>query len=506
MMGEEPRANDFERLFDRSVELLALLTLDGRFVHANAAWRTVLGFAPEVLREKRLSELVHEEDRSTSLIERAQTAEGVIEVLDRYRHRDGSVRWLSWSAEIDRSADRIYASARDVTEQLRVERLQRERDALHRVDLHDSEARHRAILEAAIDGIITIDEFGTIEAFNPAAQRLFGYMKSEVIGQNVSLLMPSPDREAHDTYLLNYTVSGRSRPGLSGREVQGLRKTGEVFPLEIAVSEIRHAGRRLFTGILRDLTERKKVERLKDEFVSTVSHELRTPLTSIRGALSLLLHGTTPALPESARSMLQIAFRNSERLLRLINDLLDVQKIESGALDFVLGRSNLAQLLEQAIEANRSFARQHDVQLEFGEVPRHVYISIDQDRMLQVLTNLLSNAVKFSHTGGSVTLSARVSGPEVRISVTDNGVGIPPAFRDRIFTKFAQADSSDARRRGGTGLGLNITRTLVENMGGAIGFVSEVGQGTTFFVDLPVVGPPSLPPQSLRPPADPELR
>ncbi len=408
------------------------------------------------------------------------------------------------SAELTQLSDLAALVERELSF-TELERASRELAALRLGDLSESEARHRAILEAAIDGIISIDEFGTIQAFNPAAERLFGYDQREVIGKNVSSLMPAPERDEHDAHLGAYRASGRSRPDVMGRERLGLRKSGEVFPLEIAVSEIRHGGRRLFTGIVRDLTERKKVERLKDEFVSTVSHELRTPLTSIRGALSLLLHGPGDALPETARTMLQIAFRNSERLVRLINDLLDVQKIESGALEFVLGRSALSALLEQALEANRSFARQLDVQLELGEVPRHVFIHVDADRMMQVLTNLLSNAAKFSHAGGTVTLAASQRAGRVRIDVTDRGPGVPLEFRDRIFQKFAQADGSDARRRGGTGLGLSIARALVEHMGGAIDFVSEIGHGTTFFVDLPVAGPPSLPPQALSP-VDPEHR
>ncbi|HET9954290.1 MAG TPA: ATP-binding protein [Polyangiaceae bacterium] len=228
--------------------------------------------------------------------------------------------------------------------------------------------------------------------------------------------------------------------------------------------------------------------RLKNEFVATVSHELRTPLTSIRGSLGLLLGEALGRLPEPVQSMLQIAHSNSERLMRIVNDLLDIDKIEAGKLDFVLSRASLQPILERSLIENGELARARGVEFRLHMGAADACARIDPDRLLQVLTNLLSNAVKFSPPGAAVELELEPRSEQVRIAVKDHGPGIPHEFRARMFGKFAQADASDARSRGGSGLGLNIARALTERMGGQIGFTSELGLGSTFFVDLPRCG------------------
>ncbi|MFN3374635.1 MAG: ATP-binding protein, partial [Chloroflexus sp.] len=235
----------------------------------------------------------------------------------------------------------------------------------------------------------------------------------------------------------------------------------------------------------RDVTERRAVERMKNEFVAVVSHELRTPLTSIRGSLGLLAGGVAGELPPRAAAMIDIALKNSERLVRLINDILDIEKIESGKMVFKLQPVVLDELVRQTIEANRGFGQQYDVKIELTATLPNVQVYVDPDRMTQVITNLISNAVKFSPVGGKVEVAiGREPQGRVRITVTDHGPGIPVEFRDRIFQKFAQADSSNTRQQGGTGLGLSISRAIVERHGGQIGFVTATGVGTTFYVDL----------------------
>ena len=238
-------------------------------------------------------------------------------------------------------------------------------------------------------------------------------------------------------------------------------------------------------GINTDIDERKKVERLKSEFVATVSHELRTPLTSIRGALKMVVSGVTGALPEKALSLLVLAERNSERLLALINDILDMEKIQSGQLSLQCVVQDIRPLLAQSIEANQSYADLYQVQflLHMGEAP--ICARVDSGRLLQVLANLLSNAAKFSHAGGRVEVSVVVSDMTIEVRVQDYGDGIPVEFHGRIFQKFTQADSSASRQKGGTGLGLAITRSIVEAMDGSIRFESTLGEGTCFMVTFP---------------------
>ena len=371
-------------------------------------------------------------------------------------------------------------------------RSEAQRQAAERA-LRAAAARMHAILDNAVDGVIAIDERGIVESFNPAAARIFGYAAGEVVGRSVNMLMPEPHRSRHDRYLARYLGGGTARIVGIGREVEGQRKDGSLFPMDLAVSELRIEGHRLFIGMARDITERKKVERLKNEFVSTVSHELRTPLTSIRGSLGLLAGGMAGELPDKARQLVEIAHSNSNRLTRLVNDILDAEKIESGKMRFDLAPHPILPLVEQALDAIRGYAAMHGVELALAPAAPAVNVHVDDDRLLQVLANLLSNAIKFSPANATVDVAVSLRAGRVRVSIADRGPGVPAGFHDRIFEKFSQADVSDARARGGSGLGLNISKALVERMGGDTGFEPRPGGGTLFYVDLIEQSPVSSP-------------
>lgn len=241
------------------------------------------------------------------------------------------------------------------------------------------------------------------------------------------------------------------------------------------------------SGTSMDLTEHKRVEQMKNEFVSTVSHELRTPLTSISGALGLINGGALGEVPPAMRQMLEIAHRNSQRLGHLINDLLDMEKIAAGKMSFDMREHPLRQLLEEALASNQAFAAQLGVNCVLRE-PADVQIWVDASRLQQVLGNFLSNAIKYTPEGGEVSLHCSVpDATRVRISVTDQGPGIAAEFQARVFEKFAQADASDSRQKGGTGLGLAITKEFIERMGGNVGFDTAEGKGTTFWCELPIL-------------------
>ncbi len=235
-----------------------------------------------------------------------------------------------------------------------------------------------------------------------------------------------------------------------------------------------------------DITERKEIERLKNEFIATVSHELRTPLTALVGSLGLLKQLTADKLQPDAAAFLGMALQNSQRLAMLINDILDIEKIESGRAEFRADAIAVGPLLERAAELNAPYADKFGARLELSRPLPDVTVTGDEDRLLQVITNLMSNAAKFSPAGGAITVSATVRDGSVRVAVADRGPGVPEAFRGRIFEKFAQADGSDTRRKGGTGLGLSISRTIVEKLGGTMDYESTPGQGATFYFDLPL--------------------
>ena len=349
----------------------------------------------------------------------------------------------------------------------------------------DEQSRTKAILDTVVDGIITIDKMGMVETVNPATLKIFGYQEDEMVGQNVKMLMPNPYKDEHDGYLKHHRVTGEKKVIGIGREVEGQRKDGSTFPLELAVSEMIIDGEQRFTGIVRDITERKESERLKEEFISTVSHELRTPLTSIRGSIGLLTGGLAGEFSDKAKQLLTIAHNNTERLLMLINDILDLSKIESGKMDFKFEELEVQHLLEEATSANHGYAEQHGVSYILENNVPGAKLHADENRLIQVMNNLMSNAAKFAPKGDQIKVSANRHHQQIRISVTDHGSGIPKELEGRIFDKFTQADSSDTRQVGGTGLGLNITKAMVEKHNGRIAFASELGVGTTFYFDIP---------------------
>ncbi|HEX8539523.1 MAG TPA: ATP-binding protein, partial [Cystobacter sp.] len=361
-------------------------------------------------------------------------------------------------------------------------------------ELRESEARKAAILESALDGIISLDEAGRILEFNPAAEHIFRLPRARALGRDFLSLALAATVNAEQRGMVARALRAEASPGRATRlELQGLRADGGTFPAELTLLRVRSDGPARFTSYVRDITDRKEVERLKNEFVSTVSHELRTPLTSIRGSLGLLEGGILGELPSQAQDMVRIARTNTERLIRLINDILDLEKMESGKLDFQLEPLELGALLAQAVEAHQGYAQECGARVELAQEAPGARALVDGDRLLQVLANLLSNALKFSPRGERVTLRLERVGSWLRVSVEDHGPGIPESFRARIFEKFAQADGSDSRRKGGTGLGLSIARALVTQLGGTLDFVSREGAGTTFRVELPEWHAPATP-------------
>ena len=240
--------------------------------------------------------------------------------------------------------------------------------------------------------------------------------------------------------------------------------------------------------VVTDISYFKEIDRVKSEFISTVSHELRTPLTSIKGALGIVASGTVGELTGEASSLIKIANHNSERLINLINDILDVEKLESGKFELHLHPLNFKTTIEKAVSSLKGYADQFDVGIKFEpEVDHVVFIEGDEDRLIQALSNLISNAIKFSPTNDVVKINLTADDAIMRVSVTDNGPGIADEFHDKLFEKFTQADSSDSRQKGGTGLGLNITKNIVETHNGVIDFDSKPGEGATFYFELPLL-------------------
>ncbi|HSN70836.1 MAG TPA: HAMP domain-containing sensor histidine kinase, partial [Steroidobacteraceae bacterium] len=268
-------------------------------------------------------------------------------------------------------------------------------------------------------------------------------------------------------------------------------KNGEAYTQWLNINAVRDGSGKVthYVGVTFDISELKASERVKDEFIASVSHELRTPLTSIHGSLGLLDSGVVAVSEEKSAELIRIARGNSQRLLRLIDDILDIAKIESEKMKFHLRSVNVAELVAGAVEANEEYAKQFGVQIDVETGPDDARVLGDKDRLMQVLANLLSNAVKNSPEGGTADVATVSRDGYWRVSVTDYGPGIPESFRGEIFGKFAQADATDRRRRGGTGLGLSISKAIIDRLGGRIGFDSEPGTRTCFYFELPKMQP-----------------
>lgn len=427
------------------------------------------------------------------------------------RRRDGSIFPIDLAvSEVKLGDRRIFTGiVRNITERKRSEQ-----------SVRDSEARHRAIFETAVDGIVTIDERGTIESINPATERLFGYTSEELIGRNINMLMPDPYRAEHDGYLENYRKTAKRKIIGIGREVIGRRKDGTTFPMDLAVSELYIGGRRMYTGLIHDVTDRKHAEqqrdqllsseraaraeaeranKAKDEFLAVLSHELRTPLTPVLLTTSML--EADPSIDASLKEEIRSIRRSVELEARLIDDLLDLTRVATRRLQLQLELADLHDLTRNAIEICR---RDNGVVLtQEMAAPQH-HARVDTARFQQVIWNLLINAYKFTPAGGSISI--RTSNPDeklIRIEVADTGGGIDPELIPRLFRPFEQGDSTTARRLGGLGLGLAISKAIVDGIGGSISAQSQgKGKGATFTVHVPAVpAPPRSPVRVIPPPA-----
>ncbi|BCS97960.1 hypothetical protein DSLASN_35920 [Desulfoluna limicola] len=381
--------------------------------------------------------------------------------------------------------------------------------------LIDNEVRLSAIIDNSVEALVTIDITGTLRSFNKAAERIFGYTADEVVGENIRILMPMPYRADHDRYIQRYLKTGVKKVIGIGQEVKGKRKSGELFPIWITVSEVKIDEDPLFVGSIMDITQQKMAdielathrdnlrnmihERTKDlkiamekaeaanqaksNFISNMSHEIRTPMNAMLGFLALALENNN--LTQELRDHLEIAHRSSWSLLGLLDDILDISKLEEGRMALEPTPFNLARLLRDITSSMEVAAREKGLTLTLSMPPPFpAYCSGDPMRIRQVLFNLLSNAIKFTHKGGVTIHAEPLPNDEIHFFIKDTGIGMSKDQLMHIFEPFAQADDSSTRRYGGTGLGTTISKHLVELMGGTIWVESNIGKGSTFHVTL----------------------
>lgn len=457
------------RIFETSLDLIIIVDRHGKLMRVSPSSLMILGYRPDEMIGHSAAVFLFPEDLESTRRGMRNSRRGWLmrNFEARYIHKEGRVVTLAWTGVWSEPEQQHFFIGRDVTEQKLAEEL------------------FRMAVEACPSGMMMIDSSGLIIMANGEIERLFGYKRDELLGQPVEILVPNNMRSRHQKQRMDFTKRSLSRGIGEGRELPGLRKDGSACSVEIYLNSLKIRGGQLILAVVIDISERKRNEKLKDEFVSTVSHELRTPLTSITASLALLTAGSAGPLPKPASRLVSIAHSNGQRLVRLVNDILDIEKIDSGNMVFTFKRVNARSVVEHVIESSRAYANELgvNVRLDSESVPSEV--RADPDRLAQVITNLLSNAIKFSPRGRDVVISVGTRNAVIRIAVRDHGPGIPTEFKSRIFEKFAQADAGNARQKGGTGLGLSIVRQIVERLGGEVGFESVLGYGTLFFVDLP---------------------
>jgi PAS domain S-box-containing protein len=483
--------NAMQAVLDAATEVAIIASdLDGIIRIFNRGAERILGFsAGEIIGHHAVEMIHHVEllERRDADVEQsrggklaglnllvAKARAGVVEEREwTYRRRDGERLSLTVAVSPLRNAQKdivgFLGVAKDITLWNR---------AIE--ELGASESRVRSIIQNSLGGVMTFNRKGIIESLNPAAETMFGYGERELIGRHFSVLLDEPEQPPTEIRESKYASAIGTVTDLAGK-----RRNGDRFPLEVALFSFDEAAQTYYAAHMMDVSKRYEVDRLKHDFVSTVSHELRTPLTSIRGALGLIASGTLGALEQEASEMIGVAERNSVRLINLINDILDIERLESGRMEMSPTRTTMKSIIDRSLENVATLADQEGIELEVRCASGTLFA--DEDRIVQVLINYLSNAIKFSPRGAKVTVTCEQREGWVECFVEDRGTGISQDAQKKLFQRFERVDASDSRRRGGTGLGLAISKAIVLHHGGTVGLRSEEGKGSAFWFRLPAV-------------------
>lgn len=456
---------------DYALDLICAIDRQGRFQAISPVSRRMWGYAPWELVRRHISIVLVEEEvqKVENILTNARAATGGVSFETTIRHRDGSQMDMLWSIEWSTTEEAVFCVAQDITLRKRAENK-----------LKASESRMRAIVDNMPVGIFSVTAKGIIESANPSAETMMQRPTAELEGLNLRDLFPrSLDKDEGD---FMRTLADRNEGRAFRMEVD--RHDGTRFGAEMAMSDYQGMEGLRYLVVVEDITERLEVERLKNEFLAMVSHDLRTPLTSVQAFFHMLSAGVYGQFTDQGIRKLNAAERNVERLLRLVNDLLDIEKLESGSVELNQDNVELGSVVERSVEAVRSFAESGSVFLETA-MP-NVKVHVDAERIVQVLVNLLSNAIKYSPSGGKVTVGVDdATNGHVTVRVTDQGPGIPEAYRKAIFERFQQIKDTEDVYKKGSGLGLAIAQQIVRVHGGEIGVDSEEGQGSSFWFTLP---------------------
>jgi len=464
----------FRRIAGNTIDNIFELDLDGTIRYDSPASERIFGYKPEEVTGRSAEFLFSDSELPKLYDSLAVIANGKnVERLEtEMLRKDGSQILVEINASPILREERIVGALgflRDITERRRAESA-----------LRESEVRYRTLFDSTNDAIFIHDMGRKFLEVNRVLCELTGHSREELLQ-----MMPTDINSPEYARLLPDRITQLRRVGHAFFEAAFVRRDGTVAPIELSSRIIEYKGKPAVLAVARDITERKQMERMKDQFVSTVSHELRTPLTSIRASLGLLASGVSGTLPEKGQRMLEIAVTNTDRLVRLINDILDSERLASGKTPMEKKTCNAGQLVTQAADVMKPLTEKAGISLSVESQDAALWA--DPDRIAQALTNLVGNAIKFSPKGGRIWVTAERKENQMVFKVRDEGRGIPPDKLGLLFERFQQVDASDAREKGGTGLGLSISRSIVEQHNGRIWVESTVGKGSTFFFTVPLL-------------------
>jgi len=483
-------------LLRETPDAIIITTPAGEVNYWNAGAERILGYTSAEAIGKPLDELVVPAELVDQLNQsrREAIAAGFSTFETTRRPKDGSLVYMVVSNkavyDAQGQAEHIIITQKDVTH-LKVLR-----------DAKLVESQFRDLLESTPDAIIMANQTGRIVLANSQAEALFGYERGALLGKVVELLLPGRYRGGHVSYRSGYFQQPRTRSMGAGLELYGLRRDGSEFPVEISLSPLETGEGTLVMSAIRDITDRKRIERAlqeknvelerankaKDSFLASMSHELRTPLNGIIGFAEFLSDGKPGPLNDKQKEYLGDILNSGRHLLHLINDMLDLVKVQAGRADLVPERFRLEEAINEVCAGVHPIAAAKNIEVTVTIGGGIDHVTLDHHRFKQILYNLLSNALKFTNDSGHVGVAVtRADGEHFRLVVSDNGIGIRAEDIGRLFTEFEQLETGTARRFGGTGLGLALTRKLVDLHGGEIHVESEIGKGSTFTVVLPLV-------------------
>lgn len=488
----EASRRERDRFFGLSLDLMLSCRADGRIEQVNPAFTAILGYEADEVVGRSLDALLHPDDAASTAAELGRLSQGIktFHFENRYRTKAGDYRLLEWTATFEDGL--VYAVARDITEKRRVMQA-----------LSASEARYRALFEANQDAIVVANAERVILDVNPAFTTTFGYSADEAIGRSTVFLYA--DDEQHGTVTQALRTQGPAH--LTVRAAPRYRrKNGEAFPSELTAYFLDDEHGRVVNtiGVVKDVTEQRAAERriaeqvealqradeLKDQFLGILSHELRTPINAIMAFGSILDDGLGGPLTETQHRYIRNILSASDKLLALVSDLLDVSRMQAGTFTISPGQTDMRAVLNETLASLAPEAAARGLTLTERVPPALPPLVADAQRVAQIVSNLVGNAIKFSEPGGRVTVAAVVDGDRLRVEVQDDGIGIAPADRAKLFKRFSQLDMSNTRRAGGVGLGLTICKSLVEAHGGQIGVETAPGAGSTFWFTLPLPAAP----------------